>query len=56
MLLPNSLHHCFALYGMVHQVTMVGDIWPDICVIEKDGWLLPSIDLFLLSPIISKRD
>lgn len=42
--------------GWFTGVKMVDNIRPDICVIEKDGWLLPSIDLFPLSPIISKKD
>lgn len=42
--------------GWFARVPVVDDIQPVICVIDKDGWLLPSIDVFPLSPIISKKD
>lgn len=37
-------------------VTVVEDIWPVICMIEKDKWLSPIIDLFMLSRTIPEKD
>lgn len=37
-------------------VTMVEDIWPIICMTEKDKWLSPFIHLFILSPTIPEKD
>lgn len=38
------------------EVTVVEDMWPVICMIEKDKWLSPSVDLFILSHTIPEKD
>lgn len=56
MLLPKSHVHSTLLWMVHWRFTMVDNIRPrDITVIEKDGCLLPSIDLFPLCPSVSKR-